>query len=824
MLMMGYLMKSSLSFLSVLLFYSSFAQTQVCPLNSNFSLANLTHWFAYTGNNAEGDSPSDILRTYDSTKVPPNGTMGATQIQEYNLPSVDGIRVITVASTDPLGGFSTIPNLNGYVYHYSLLLGSTSVNTSASFSGIKGGYVRGISYRINVPVGPPGAPPYTMTYAYALVLENGTHNSNQQPLFSATLTTNDSIINCASPKYFLPTDNLAIPGETGAIMDTAEAIREGFSLSAQLSPNPNPNSDDPNAAHLRDVWIKGWTEVTFDLTPYRGQQVVLNFEADNCVPGGHFAYAYIAIRNNCSGLIISGDTLACTNSNLVYSVPALTGATYQWTIPPGWNVSSGTDTSSIHVNVGTAGGVLIAHEINSCANLQDTIVVATVPPTIPGIVSSDTTVCAGFNTKRLLLSGNQGNVIGWISSTNGIEWNSLPDNNPEYTATNLSATTTFEALVQNTNACYVDTSTAATVTVDQKSVGGELGPNTANICLDQNTGLILTLTGFTGQITNWQNSQDAINWFGLVPSYSDSVYQVSGLTNSTQYRAIVKNGVCIPDTSSIAYVKFVNVPFPQSSMDPADTTICYGAAAPLNAVITIGTSYAWSIDSFLVNSGDGNITSTPFAISSVASPLTTTAYVLNIQNAGCPNPLLDTFLVNVRAPIIVDAGGDTSVVVDEPLQFHASSNDSAGISFSWSPGTDLNNPYIFNPIAILGNNIDTIRYVVKATDSNGCYGLASVLVRVFKTAPDIFVPNAFTPGKGFNNVFRPIPVGVTSIQYFRIYSRWGQLVYNTSVIGQGWDGMINGQPQGTDSYVWMVKGTDYTGRIITKKGTMTLIR
>jgi gliding motility-associated-like protein len=198
--------------------------------------------------------------------------------------------------------------------------------------------------------------------------------------------------------------------------------------------------------------------------------------------------------------------------------------------------------------------------------------------------------------------------------------------------------------------------------------------------------------------------------------------------------------------------------------------------------------------------------------------------VLNIQNAGCPNPLLDTFLVNVRAPIIVDAGGDTSVVVDEPLQFHASSNDSAGISFSWSPGTDLNNPYIFNPIAILGNNIDTIRYVVKATDSNGCYGLASVLVRVFKTAPDIFVPNAFTPGKGFNNIFRPIPVGITSIQYFRIYSRWGQLVYDTSVIGQGWDGMINGQPQGTDSYVWMVKGTDYTGRIITKKGTMTLIR
>jgi gliding motility-associated-like protein len=822
--MMGNLMKSFLCILSVVLYSASFAQIQSCPLNSNFSLSNLTHWFAYTGNNVGGDGPNDVLQRYDSTVGPPSGTKGVTAIQEYNLPSVDGLRVITVPGKDPLGGFSTIPVLNGYVYHFSLLLGSTSINRSAINSGARGGYVRGVSYRINVPAAGPNSPPYTMTYAYAMVLENGTHNSNEQPLFSATLTTNDSTINCASPKYFLPTNNSAVSGGTGAILDTAEAVREGFSLSSQSSPNPNPNSNDPNAAHLRDVWIKGWTEVTFDLTPYRGQQVVLNFETDNCVPGGHFAYSYIAIRSDCAGLVISGDTLSCTNSNLTYSVPALTGAAYQWTVPGDWTITSSTDTSSIQVNVGVQGGFVIAHEINSCANLLDSVKVSTTPPTVPGSVIGDTIVCTGINSKVLSVTANRGNVVGWVSTTNGTNWTAIPDNGPFYTANNLSATTYYAALVQNGNACYIDTSAGATVTVDQKSVGGQLGPENTNVCLGQTSGANLTLKGYNGQIQNWQLAQDTVNWNSLNPAYVDSTYSALGLSASTQFRTIVKNGVCIPDTSTISFVQFYNTPFPLAAIDPADTTICYGDTASLNSLVSIGTNYTWNNLGSLINTGDGTIGTAPYSITAGASPLTSTDYVLNIQNTGCPNSLLDTFHVNVLAPIIVEAGGDTSVVVGEPLKFNAISNDPSKDAFSWTPGSDLNNPDIPNPIAIYGSEIDTVRYIVKATAASGCYGTTSVLVRVFKTAPDIFVPNAFTPGKGINNIFRPIPVGISSLQYFRIYSRWGQLVYSTTRIGQGWDGTVNGSPQGTDSYVWMVEGTDYTGKIIIKKGTMTLIR
>ncbi len=125
----------------------------------------------------------------------------------------------------------------------------------------------------------------------------------------------------------------------------------------------------PNARHLLDVWYKSWTEVTFDLSPYRGTQVVLTFETDNCVPGGHFAYSYIALRNTCGGLQISGDSSACIGSTLTYSVPGLGGATYTWTVPGNWSISSGSDSSVLKVQVGTDPGTVTVNEQNSCANL-----------------------------------------------------------------------------------------------------------------------------------------------------------------------------------------------------------------------------------------------------------------------------------------------------------------------------------------------------------------------------------------------------------------------------------------------------------------------
>ncbi len=251
-----------------------------------------------------------------------------------------------------------------------------------------------------------------------------------------------------------------------------------------------------------------------------------------------------------------------------------------------------------------------------------------------------------------------------------------------------------------------------------------------------------------------------------------------------------------------------------------DTTICYGGVVTLISNIYVGTSYTWITGL----AGNGTVTSTPLNITNNISPNTTTDFILYVMNEGCPNPLRDTMHIKVRPPVIVDAGRDTSVVIGEPLQFHASSDDPGPDTFSWSPITELNNPFIADPIGIYTSADDKIKYTITATTPIGCTGIGNITVKVFKTKPDIFVPNAFSPGLAINTLFRPIPVGITSLSYFRVYNRLGQLVYNTTAIGQGWDGMLNGQLQSPGGYVWMVKGTDYQGNVITKSGTMVLVR
>jgi hypothetical protein len=169
-------------------------------------------------------------------------------------------------------------------------------------------------------------------------------------------------------------------------------------------------------------------------------------------------------------------------------------------------------------------------------------------------------------------------------------------------------------------------------------------------------------------------------------------------------------------------------------------------------------------------------------------------------------------------------GNDTAVVIGQPLQLNAWSSDGTGDVFLWSPPDGLNDPGIYDPVAVFGDGIDSIRYVVTATDSLGCSGQSSLKVVVFRSLPDLFVPNAFTPGLGTNNLFRPIPVGISRLLYFRVYNRLGELVYSTSRMGEGWDGRVSGKMQGTGVYVWVGEAETYTGKTIARKGTVMLIR
>ena len=250
------------------------------------------------------------------------------------------------------------------------------------------------------------------------------------------------------------------------------------------------------------------------------------------------------------------------------------------------------------------------------------------------------------------------------------------------------------------------------------------------------------------------------------------------------------------------------VPYPNAHVGP-DTTICFGNSVQLLA--TGGSSYSWSPVRFL------NATNIPNPVS--IAPRANTQYVVEVRDVlGCPKPSYDTIIVNV-AQIVADAGpADTSVVLGQPLQLTASGSN----NYSWLPSTWLNNPTIFNPLSLPQDNVD---YVVRVSNDQGCFDLDTIRVKVFKIDPDILVPTGFSPNKdGNNEIFKPIPIGIRSLDFFRVYNRWGQLIYSTSQIGAGWDGTYGGAEQGPGTYVWYVSGTNYLGNKIEKKGTVILIR
>jgi gliding motility-associated-like protein len=276
---------------------------------------------------------------------------------------------------------------------------------------------------------------------------------------------------------------------------------------------------------------------------------------------------------------------------------------------------------------------------------------------------------------------------------------------------------------------------------------------------------------------------------------------------NTTYQVTATIGGC----SSTGQVHINTVPYPQVNAG-SDTVICYNTSAQLHGT-TDGSSFQWSPSSSLNNAS----TSSP-----VAHPASTTSYVLSaFDTRGCPKPGRDTVLVVVRPKINADAGNDTAVVLNQPLQLNAT----GGVHYVWSPASYLSATDINNPVAQFDGEAGDIRYHVSVYDDAGCKDTSSIFVHLFKTAPSVFVPSGFTPNNdGLNDVLRPILVGIKSMDYFAIYNRWGRQVFLTTAIGQGWDGKINDQVQPNETFVWVIKGKDYRGVPFLLKGFVTLIR
>ena len=172
--------------------------------------------------------------------------------------------------------------------------------------------------------------------------------------------------------------------------------------------------------------------------------------------------------------------------------------------------------------------------------------------------------------------------------------------------------------------------------------------------------------------------------------------------------------------------------------------------------------------------------------------------------------------MTVKAEAVVHVEDSVRIYPGESYQINAVTNCS---SVTWSPSGSLSGKYITNPIAT--PEIST-RYVITGMTEWGCTAKDSISVIVSADAI-LDMPNAFSPG-GVNKLFKIQRRGIVTLNHFRIYDRWGVLVYDGNEIDGGWDGTYKGVPQPMGVYIYDISATTAAGKVFKKSGNVTLLR
>ncbi len=447
-------------------------------------------------------------------------------------------------------------------------------------------------------------------------------------------------------------------------------------------------------------------------------------------------------------------------------------------------------------NVAAGSYTVYVRDANGCTAQANNVAVTEPAVLAANITSTSPATCNGGNNGQITVTASGGTAPYTYSSDNGANFQSG-------NVLNVGPGT-YTVVVRDANNCTIAISDVVVGLNDDLTYSPMADP--APICEGSPVQLSITsnATSFA-----WTPAATLSNAAIANPVAKPAI--------TTDYTVVMTLGRCTRTDD----VRVTVWPAPIPNAGP-DGEICLGQDFQLNG--TGGVSYTWTPAANLSNASD--------PAPRVIRPTSTITYSLNVTDAnGCRSLVADQVTVYVIPPFTVLTFPSDTVVHDNvrvplrALAYDSSPGWNPGdIQYTWSPATGLDNPTIANPVATSSFIGDEIIYRVTAATAAGCEGEGSVRIKVYK-GPDLYVATAFTPNNdGRNDVFFPFPVGIRSLNYFRVYNRAGQLVFNTSALNKGWDGKWNGVEQPTGVYVWMVEGVTVDGQKITRKGTVTLIR
>lgn len=287
---------------------------------------------------------------------------------------------------------------------------------------------------------------------------------------------------------------------------------------------------------------------------------------------------------------------------------------------------------------------------------------------------------------------------------------------------------------------------------------------------------------------------------------------VANPTNTTAYVVTGSNNFSCSSKDTV--VVTVARPF-NLSVSAADS-ICIGSSKQL--VASGATAYLWSPAAGLNSTNISN---------PVATPTASTVYrVVGYDGFNC---FTDTAFVIVGVGRIPTVQLPPDQVLSTGTQFPIASvvTNGPAVQYAWTPTMALSCDDCPLPIATVKKDII---YVLRITTAFGCTATDTINIKTFCESAQVFIPNAFTPDNdGLNDVLMVRGTGIVSVKHFRVFSRWGELVFERSnfppnVISFGWNGKIKGLVGPPDVFVYTAEVICENGSTYTYKGNTSIIK
>ena len=328
------------------------------------------------------------------------------------------------------------------------------------------------------------------------------------------------------------------------------------------------------------------------------------------------------------------------------------------------------------------------------------------------------------------------------------------------------------------------------------------------ICLGDSTALQVNIATGTASHIIWSEHSDYSN-----PIAENQTHITVSPTEDSHYFVKVEGNYCSFEKEITVSISYVTID------ETTPVLICFEDSVQLSIHVNGGSNlqYQWQPAEEIASGGDGP---RPWI-----HPSTSVTYSVTVSNEyGCSASA--TIPVTRRTGTFVnglEAWCDECSIIQGTATQLFSTSYSGSYTYQWSPSSSLSSPTTPSTHASPSENTT---YTITVTDEFGCSLSKEVTIDVEPLTCDgplVFVPNTFTPnGDGKNDILY-VRSSILTEFTFRIYDRWGELIFESSSFDKGWDGSFKNKMCEQGVYDYYLQGKCINGENVIKKGNVTLL-